>query len=105
MKKFEELEFEERKEITLLFANWLKSYTHDVIIEIMEKRDEIINNEFTMNMLRELKEREDKEKIDFEHNIGNLLGDFETFKEYNAHNNPITHSSSYRNVLHDMYFS
>ena len=81
MKKFEELGFEEKKEITLLFANWLKDYTHEVIVKVISRRDEIINNEFAMNILKELKDREEKEEKDFAHSIGNLLGEFDTFKE------------------------
>ena len=60
--KFEELKYDEREEITSLFANWLKNYTHDIIISVISRRDEIINNEFVMNMLRELKVREEKEE-------------------------------------------
>ena len=103
MKKFEELGFEERKEITLLLENWLKNYTHEVIVKVMEKRDEIINSEFSMNLLKELKEIEDKERKDFAHSIGNLLDEFDTFKEYDPHNHPLLHSNSYRDILHDMY--
>ena len=105
MKKFEELEFEEKKEITLLFANWLKDYTHEVIVKVISRRDEIINNEFAMNILKELKDREEKEEKDFAHSIGNLLGEFDTFKEYDPHSHVLTHSNSYRDILRDMYFA
>ena len=105
MKKFEELEFEEKKEITLLFANWLKDYTHEVIVKVISRRDEIINNEFAMNILKELKDREEKEEKDFAHSIGNLLGEFDTFKKYDPHKHVLTHSSSYRDILRDMYFA
>lgn len=105
MKKFEELEYDERKEITSLFANWLKKYSHEVIITVISRRDEIINNEFVMNMLRELKAREEKEEKEFAHSIGYLLNDFESFKEYDPHNNPLTHSGSYRDILRDLYFN
>ena len=63
MRKFEELKRDERDEIVLLFANWLNQYTHEVIVKVIERRDEIINNEFAMNLLKELKEREEKEKL------------------------------------------
>lgn len=103
MKKFEDLTRDERDEIVLLFSNWLRHYTHEVIIKVMEKRDEIINNEFAMNLLKELKEREEKEKADFDNNIGSLFYDFEDFTEYDPHNNPLTHAGSYRDILYDMY--
>ena len=103
MKKFEEMEINERNEICLLFANWLQRYTDEVIITVLERRDEIINNEFAMNLLKELKEREEKESKEFAHSIGCLLNDFEDFKEYDPHNHPMTHASSYRDVLYDMF--
>lgn len=103
MKKFEEMTMEERKEIVRLFANWLKKYTHEVVVSVMEKRDEIINNEMAMKMLRELKEREEKEYDDFSNSIGSMMYDFETFKEFDVHNHPLTHAGSYRDILYDMY--
>lgn len=30
-------------------------------------------------------------------------GEFETFKQYDPHNHPLTHSHSYRDILHDVY--
>ena len=103
MKKFAELNYNEQEEIAELFATWLKNYTHEVIIKVMEKREEIINNEFTMNLLRELKTRTEEEGKDFGRSIRNLLGNFDTFKEYDPHNHPLTHAKSYRDILHDMY--
>lgn len=103
MKIYTEMNWDEKKEIAALFANWLKTYTHEVIVRVMEKSDEIINNEFAMNLLRELKDREEKERDDFSHSIGNLLGDFDTFQEFDPHNHPITHAGSYRDILYDMY--
>lgn len=103
MKKYNELKLNEQKEIAELFAYWLNGYTQEVINNVMVKAEEIINNEFAMNLLRELKVRGEKEKEDFKHSIGNLLGEFETFKQYDPHNHPLTHSNSYRDILHDMY--
>lgn len=103
MKKFNNLELEERNEIVLLFANWLKPYTHEVIVKVLAKRDEIINNEFVMNLLKELKARGEKEKKDFADSIGSMLYDLDAFKEYDPHNHPLTHAGSYRDILHDMY--
>lgn len=103
MKKFEEFKFEERHEIVLLFANWLKQYSNEVVIKLLESRDEIVNNEFTMYLLRELKKREAEEEKDFNNSIGNLLMDYDYFKEYNVHVHPLQHADSYRDVLYDMY--
>lgn len=103
MKKIKDLSYEERKEITALLANWLKNYTHEVIVIVMERREEIINNEFAMNLLRELKKREEEEMKDFESSITSLLGCFDDFKKYNPHNHPLTHAGSYRDILYDMF--
>ena len=103
MKHFNELEITERNEIVTLFAYWLKPYTHEVIKNITCRVNEIINNELVMNMLRELKAREDKEFNDFSHSIGCMLNDFDTFAQYDPHNHPITHARSYRDILYDMY--
>lgn len=103
MKKYEELSYTEQNEIAALFGNWLQQYTHEVIIRVIEKRDEIISNEFSMNLLKELKEREEEEEHDFRRSIGHLLDNYNTFKEYNPHSHPLTHAKSYRDVLYDMY--
>ena len=103
MKKFEQLTREEKAEITTLIANWLHQYTTKVIVAVLEKRDEIINNEFTVNLLRELKEREEKEKKEFTDTIGWLLRNYEDYNEFDPHDHAITHSKSYRDILYDMY--
>ena len=103
MKKYDDMTITKQREIAELFGNWVKNYTHEVIVKVMKNRDEIINNDFVMNLLIELKEREDKEEKEFYHEIAHLLDDFETFKEYDPHIHHLTHSSSYRDVLYDMY--
>lgn len=98
MKVLAERTSEERKEIGELLANWLEMYTYEVITKVMERVDEITNNEFTMNLLRELKTREDKEHKTFvDCFVYGLVGCG------NPHNHAITHSESYRDVLYDMY--
>ena len=105
MKRFELMETKEREEIIELFTNWLKNYTHDVIVKVMEQKNEIINNEFAMNLLRELYKREQKENIEFERSIKSLFCSLDEFRSYDAHNHPLTHSKSYRDILRDMYFA
>ena len=103
MKKFEQLERNEKEEITVLLANWLSNYTHDVISKVLVRRDEIINNEFVVGLLKELKEREEAEKNQFVDNIGWMLRNPDEFNRYDPHNYPLIHAGSYRNVLYDMY--
>ena len=100
---FNEREYKERKEIAKLIANWLKEYTHEVVVKVLEKREEIINNEFTMNMLKELYKREEEEQKEINNSIQSLLEYFDEHKEFDIHNHCLTHSNSYRDVLYDMY--
>ena len=103
MKRYNEMTWEEKQEVAALFANWLQRYTHECILRAMERREEIINNEFAMMLLKELKVREEAEQKDFGHSIGSLLNDFETFKEYDPHIHCTTHAGSYRDILYDMF--
>ena len=103
MKQYSELDRKEKDRIALLFTAWLKPYTKSVIMSVMSKRDEIINNEFAMKLLDELFHRQEKESRSFEMSICSLLDDYETFKEYDPHSHPLDHSNSYRDILHDMY--
>jgi hypothetical protein len=102
-KNWEELSYDQKSEFSKWFANWLKNYTEKVIIAVLEKRDEILNNESSLNLLKELYFREQKENIDFEHSIRNLLDNFDDFKKYNPHNHVLEHAGSYRDVLYDLY--
>ena len=102
-KSWEELSYDQKREFSKWFANWLKNYTESVIMKVLEKREEILANEFSMNLLKELYFREAKEKVDFENSMRSLLDNFETFKDYNPHNHVLEHSGSYRDVLYDMY--
>ena len=44
MEKFKEIELKERKLIGKYISNWLKDYTQEVILRVLEKREEIVNN-------------------------------------------------------------
>lgn len=103
MKRFEELKIEEKKEIRAYFTTWLSEYSYEVINKVMAQAEDIINNDVAMMLLKELHERTQEEKIDFERSIGLLLDNYDIYKEYNPHNHPLTHADSYRNVLYDMY--
>ena len=102
-KSFTDMPLDEQNEITTLFATWLRPYTHRVIVKVMERRNEIINNEFALTLLRELKKRQDTEDYDFFTSMGCLLSNFDGFKVHDPHNHALTHSNSYRDILYDMY--
>ena len=103
MKKWAELTGAERANVTDLFTNWLKDYTHKVVIQVLKRKDEILENEFAFNLLCELYDREQKEFKDLTNSINSLLNNYKTFAEYDVHNHPLEHSKSYRDVLYDMY--
>ena len=103
MKEFKNLDRAEQKEIVELFTVWLSKYTHEVVCKVMERADEIINDKFTIKLLVELRDRQETEAKDFNTSIASLLDDYDTFKEFNVHNHPLTHSGSYRDILYDMY--
>ena len=91
------------RDIIELIANWLHIYTDDVVKKVMKKVDEIKNNDFALFLLKELYDREKDEYEDFIRSIDSLYYDYEKFSEYNVHNHPIAHASSYRDVLYDMF--
>ena len=103
MKNFQEMNYDERAEVSALLANWLEPYTHEVIVKVLERRDEIISNDFVMNLLRELKKRDEAESKSFANSINNMLGHFECFSQYDPHNHCLEHAGSYHDVLYDMY--
>lgn len=103
MKHWNDLTTAEREATAEVFTTWLKPYTHEVIVKVMEHRDEIINNAFVMNLLTELNNREKIERNDFKSSIEMLFRNFDNFKEYDPHNHCLTHSGSYRDILYDMY--
>jgi len=103
MKKFEELNYSEQREVSKMFANWLGCYTHEVIVKVLAKRDEILNNDFAMGLIKELKGRDDAERKEFAESIEFMMKDFEGFSKFDPHNHALSHAKSYRDVLYDMY--
>ena len=100
---FNEMDFEAKNEVVELFAVWLKPYTHEAICRVLAQADEIINDERTLDFLRELKTREEEEADEERRSVESLLRNFETYKDYDIHNHPITHANAYRAILYDMY--
>ena len=85
-----------------IVANWLKDYNNDVVISIMEKYEQIINDKTTFTMLSKLYEEENKEEETFIQDIEYMVRygikdetkDMLRLEEY---------SQSYRDVLYDLY--
>lgn len=95
---------EEAKEIAKYISNWLQSYTHEVVIEVIKNHiEKIFADEHTQYLLKELYEREQEEIKSHINSISNYIWDFKTFSQYDLHNHCTSHSKSYRDVLYDMY--
>ena len=85
-----------------IVANWLKNYTNEVVVKVMEKYEQIINDKTTYTMLSKLYEEENKEEETFIHDIEYMVKygitdetkDMLRLGEY---------SRSYREVLYDLY--
>lgn len=91
------------KEFLKKVANWLSQYTDSVVKDVMAQIDEIYEDDASHYLLNELYDREKTEENNFINTIENLANDFNTFSKYDAHNAPLTHAQSYRNVLYDMW--
>lgn len=106
--KLEGIAWNDREQLAELFEAWLGYYTEEVVIKVMNEHfNEIITNEMVMNMLVELKERQEAEKKDRKRSFGSMIRNIcEDGKIDNAHclhNHCVTHANSYRDILYDLY--
>lgn len=99
----EQTPLKEQRELATKLQAWLSPYTNEVYKRVMDRMDEILSNDFTLNLINELYEREQKEIKDEIDNILFSLGYMEDIERYGLHNDCLTHSKSYRDVLYDMY--
>lgn len=98
---YAEMKLDQRIEVAALFENWLSMYTDKVISQVAVRAEEILNDEFSMKLIRELKVREDREKEVRIRKFKYILnGESDAI---GVHVHPLTHSGSYRDVLYDMY--
>ena len=56
-----------------IVANWLKDYNNEVVVKVMEKYEQIINDKTTYTMLSKLYEEEHKEELEFISDIQNIV--------------------------------
>ena len=90
------------EEAIKIVANWLKDYRNDIIVRVMEKYEQIINDKTTYTMLSKLYEKENKEEETFIYDIEHIVKygitdetkDMLRLGEY---------SNSFREVLYDLY--
>ena len=85
-----------------IVANWLNNYSNDVVVKVMEKYEQIINDKTTYTMLSKLYEEENKEEETFIHDIEYMIK-FGIKDETKDMLRLGEYSSSYREVLYDLY--
>lgn len=85
-----------------IVANWLKDYSNDVVVRVMEKYEQIINDKTTYTMLSKLYKEENIEEETFIHDIEYMI-EFGIKYETKDMLRIGEHSRSYRDVLYDLY--
>ena len=85
-----------------IVANWLKNYSNDVVVKVMEKYEQIINDKTTYTMLSKLYKEENKEEETFIHDIEYMVK-FGITDETKDMLRIGEYSRSYREVLYDLY--
>ena len=90
------------KESIKIVANWLKDYSNDVVVKVMEKYEQIINDKTTYTMLSKLYKEENKEEETFIHDIEYMVK-FGIKDETKDMLRLGEYSRSYREVLYDLY--
>ena len=109
MKQIKDMTRDERKEFAELLNNWLKMYTGDVLKRVAPRFDEIAQSEMAMHLLRELKERDEKEDSEelrsIEYIVDSGVYEYEVDDNHYEcyHNHCLTNAKSYRDVLYDLY--
>ena len=85
-----------------IVANWLKNYSNEVVVRVMEKYEQIIKDKTTYTMLSKLYEEENKEEETFIHDIEYMVK-FGIKDETKDMLRLVEWSRSYREVLYDLY--
>ena len=85
-----------------IVANWLKDYTNEVVVKVMEKYEQIINDKTTYTMLSKLYEEENKQESEFIRDIKYII-EYGVKDETKDMLRLGDNSRSYRDVLYDLY--
>ena len=100
-------DYHTQQKLAALLESWLGMYTQEVFEHVMKQIDEIISSESTMKMLEELHSRMQKEQS---RRVDSIWFGMKELSEgekkltmSNLHNDVISHSQSYRDVLYDLY--
>ena len=101
MKKFNEMTAKEQAHIEELMLNWLRTYTNECIKRVINRIDEIINNQIVIQMLEELYKEARKNDEWFNRRLKSALFNINSIDdEYHPRWNDAT---SYREVLYNLF--
>ena len=103
--------YERSKELAPMFNTWLSAYTAPVISRVMMRYTEIVSDDHTMHLLKELHTREQEEQKDTLRSFQVILqraeeGTLDPYTDSSIeaiHLHCLTHSKSYRDILYDMW--
>lgn len=86
---------------------WLSPYTDEVIKRVYLRLDDIVNDQTALHLIDELYARTQRQaesnKSSFRLGLDCYGDEHNSLLEYGIHGYSITHPSSYRDVLYDMY--
>lgn len=97
-------EKDNEEEIILDIANFCAPYINEVCNKVASQFKKIIENEHILHLLHELRVREEEERGEFVRAIRYRIynwGDI-SIDKFDIHNNALSHSKSYRDVLYDL---
>ena len=106
--KLNEMNYTEMKEFAEQLNAWLGVYTNECIERVMDKIDQIVENETAMYMIKKLAEGERYQQDERNRRFTTMLDYIKEGKEIpdcfrHIHGYDIHNTESYRNVLYDMY--
>ena len=90
------------EEAIKIVANWLKDYNNYVVVKVMGKYEQIINDKTTYTMLSKLYEEENKEHETFVQDIKDMI-EFGINDDTKDMLRLGDYSRIYRDVLYDLY--
>ena len=99
--------YQAQRELAEMLESWLGIYTQEVYEHVMSQINDILSSESTMKMLEELHSRMQQEQSRRVENIWFGMKELSEGEKKmtmsDLHNNVVSHSQSYRDVLYDMY--
>lgn len=94
------------EEFLLDLSNFCRIYINDVVNTVVRKLPYILENKIILNLLHQLRIREEQENMDVQKNIKFKIDDFLEYgyikNDFDIHLQPCSHAKSYRDILYDL---